>query len=136
MKLLKPWLCLNFPDESLCINWSCPGGGGAPHALPADCHTLQSYQLQLGQDGDGERHVGSLRAELQVEDQQPQQQAQSEEQLHLHLSPSQVKPLSEQFPHPASPALDASHPDLTVQLLSQQVNISEEIISELWSTSG
>ena len=84
----------------------------------------------MGQDGDGERSVGSLRAELQVEDQQPQQQAQSEEQLHLHLGPAQVQPLSEQLPHPAPPPLYAAHPHLTVQLLSQQVNIILKIRSD------
>lgn len=84
----------------------------------------------MGQDGDGERSVGSLRAELQVEDQQPEQQAQPEEQLRLLLSSSQVEPLSEQFPHAAPPSLHAAYPDVPVQLLSQQVDIIQQIRSD------
>ena len=102
-----------------------------PHALPAHCHPLQSYQL--GQDGDRERVVRSLRAQLQVQAQQPQQQAESEEQLlqqlHLHLRPSQVQPLGQQLPDPPAPPLHAAYSHLIVQLLSQQVNIIQQILS-------
>ena len=84
----------------------------------------------MAQDGDGERPLGSLRAELQVEDQPAEQQAQSEEQLHLHLGAAQVEPLSEQLPHTAAAALHAAYTDLVVQLLAQQVNISQQIRSD------